>query len=113
MPFPNWSRFRHRFRATRPFKLTRAGWVFILYTIGVGAGAINTGNNLLYLAFGVFPGLIIASGTLSDMSLWNLDAEAIWPRSTSAGKAVMVPVRVTNRKRFLPTICVTIDLMTE
>lgn len=105
--------FRKRFRATRPFTLTRAGWVFILYTIGVGAGAINTGNNLLYLAFGVFLGLIIASGALSDMSLWSLDAETIWPRSVPAGAAAMVPVRVTNRKRLLPSICVTLELAGE
>ncbi len=105
--------FRRRFRSTKPFTLTGPGWVFILYTVGVGAGAINTGNNLLYLAFGVFLGLIIASGALSDMSLWSLDADCVWPKSVDAGELAMIPVRVTNRKRFLPSICVTLELTGE
>ena len=105
--------FLKRFRATRPFTLTNAGWVFILYTIGVGAGAINTGNNLLYLAFGVFLGLIIASGALSDMSLWTLDADILWPKSVTAGAPAMIPVRVINRKKRLPSICATLELTAE
>ncbi len=104
---------RRRFRARRPFQLTAAGWVFILYTVGVGAGAINTGNNLLYLIFGVFLGLIMASGALSDMSLWGLSAECFWPRSTVAGATAMIPVRVRNEKRFLPSICITVEIQAE
>ena len=104
---------KRRFRARRPFQLTAAGWVFILYTVGVGAGAINTGNNLLYLIFGVFLGLIMASGALSDMTLWGLAAECFWPRSAVVGGQAMVPVRVTNEKRFLPSICVTIELQAD
>ena len=76
--------------------------MFILYTIGVGAGAINTGNNLLYLAFGVFLGLIIASGALSDMSLWSLDADCVWPRSVDAGEPVMIPPRDVSIRRSTP-----------
>lgn len=97
----------------RPFRLTSAGWVFILYTVGVGAGAINTGNNLLYLIFGVFLGLILASGALSDMSLWGLSADIHWPASVVAENATMLPVRVTNGKKRLPSICVTVELQGE
>jgi len=111
MRLPNF--FKRRRRTRRPFQLTAAGWVFILYTIGVGAGAINTGNNLLYLIFGVFLGLIMASGALSDMSLWGLGAECFWPRSAVAGSQAMIPVRVRNGKRFLPSICITIEIQAE
>jgi uncharacterized protein (DUF58 family) len=104
---------RDRLRARRPFRLTAAGWVFILYTVGVGAGAINTGNNLLYLIFGVFLGLIMASGALSDMSLWGLSAECIWPRSVPAGEPAMIPVRVRNGKSFLPSICISVEVEAE
>ena len=113
MKFPRFRLFPSRFRARRPFQLTTAGWVFILYTVGVGAGAINTGNNLLYLIFGVFLGLIMASGALSDMSLWGLRAECFWPHAAPAGSPVMIPVRVHNEKRRLPSLCVTVEVSAD
>ena len=96
-----WARL---FRAKRPFKLTKPGWIFILYTIGVGAGAINTGNNLLYLVFGVFLGLILASGFLSDLSLWGVEIEYTFPHAAQAGEPVSVFVKAANTKRWLPSI---------
>src|SRR4029079_6381218 len=92
------------FSSKRPFKLTKAGWVFILYTIGVGAGAINTGNNLLYLVFGVFLGLILASGLLSDLSLWGLTAQWEFPLHAEAGDLSLIRIHVTNEKRRLPAV---------
>src|SRR5207248_5900358 len=41
----------------------------------VGAAAINTGNNLLYLMLGLLLGFIIISGFLSDSCLWGLETE--------------------------------------
>jgi hypothetical protein len=86
MKFWTWfrSRLKTLFSSRRPFKLTPGGWVFILYTIGVGAGAINTGNNLLYLVFGVFMGLLLASGVLSDLSLWGLSVDVVFPGGASS-----------------------------
>ena len=101
---------RYLFERSRPFKLTGPGWVFILYTIGVGAGAINTGNNLLYLIFGVFLGIILASGVLSDMSLWGLRAEVELPETARAGETAIAFVRVTNHKRWLPSLAVHVEV---
>ena len=50
---------------TRPIRFTRFGTFYILFTIGVGAAAINTGNNLLYLILGMLLGFIVISGFLS------------------------------------------------
>ncbi|MCB4756167.1 MAG: DUF58 domain-containing protein [Elusimicrobia bacterium] len=99
------------FRANkRPFKLTTAGWIFILYTIGVGAGAINTGNNLLYLIFGIFLGLILASGVLSDGDLWGLKAELVFPEQAREGELCSVALNLTNQKRHFPSISITVQL---
>src|SRR5882672_7967724 len=98
-------------KAKRPFRLTRGGWVFILYTIGIGAGAINTGNNLLYLAFGIFLGLILASGVLSDLSLWKLEATLQLPKSIHAGQAGFIPIQVINHKKWFPSIAVRVELV--
>ncbi len=102
--------FRRFFRTKRPFKLTGPGWVFILYTIGVGAGAINTGNNLLYLVFGVFLGLLIASGFLSDLSLWGLNVEPRFPVSAVVGSPVSTFLTLTNEKKRLPSLCANVTL---
>src|ERR1019366_5815306 len=57
---------------TRPIRFTRFGTFYILFSIGVGAAAINTGNNLLYLILGILLGFIIISGFLSDSGLWGI-----------------------------------------
>lgn len=96
--------------AKRPIQLTPAGWIFIFYTIGVGAGAINTGNNLLYLIFGVFLGLILASGVLSDLSLWRLKIELVLPEEAEAGQPCYLTVRATNHKKKLASVGITLEL---
>src|ERR1700760_3404745 len=96
------------FTTKRPFKLTRPGWVFILYSIGVGAAAINTGNNLLYFVFGIFLGLLLASGVLSDLSLWGLDVTWIFPSTLRAGDRADVWMSVQNTKRWWPSLGVSI-----
>jgi uncharacterized protein (DUF58 family) len=102
--------FSRLFTAKRPFKLTRPGWVFILYSIGVGAGAINTGNNLLYIVFGIFLGLLLASGVLSDLSLWGLDVAWIFPSTLRANERADVWITVTNTKRWWSSLGVSIVL---
>lgn len=97
--------FLRRISSTkRPFKLTRPGWVFILYTIGVGAGAINTGNNLLYILFGLFLGLMMASGLLSDLSLWNLSLTIDLPNEGRREQPVIIPFTVENLKKKFPSL---------
>lgn len=100
--------FSRLFTSKRPFRLTRPGWVFILYAIGVGAGAINTGNNLLYIVFGIFLGLLLASGILSDLSLWGLDVAWIFPSQIYASERVDVWITVTNSKRWWSSLGVSI-----
>lgn len=66
-----WEGLRWLF-ATRPIRFTRLGLFYTLFVIGVGAAAINTGNNLLYLILGILLGLIVVSGFLSDSGLWGI-----------------------------------------
>ena len=54
--------YRRILRAPRKLLFTRDGRWFVGMTIFVGAGAVNTGNNLLYLVLGMMLGLIIVSG---------------------------------------------------
>ncbi len=64
--------------------MTRAGKFFVFMTIGIGFGAINTGNNLLFLLFGMMLSLIIASGVLSEAVLRNVRIRRRLPHRIAA-----------------------------
>ena len=52
-PAELWRRFRRFWRPPRTLKTTRVGRTYLVLTLGVGFGALNTGNNLLYLLLGL------------------------------------------------------------
>jgi uncharacterized protein (DUF58 family) len=90
-----------RFRLPRRLRITPEGRAFILITFGVGAAAINTGNNLLYLALCTNLSLIIVSGFLSE---WTLRRVLLSVRPASeafAGQEALLAVTCsTSGKRF-------------
>jgi len=92
---------------TRPIRFTRFGTFYILFCIGVGAAAINTGNNLLYLILGILLGFIVISGILSDSGLWGITAEWIPDNSLFVGKRTSFTCRVS--KGWFPGVAVTLE----
>ena len=90
-PAPAAPSFRERWRRmTRPprrLTFTRAGKFFMLMTLGVGLGALNTGNNLLFLLLGMMLSAIIASGILSEAVIRKTRAERRLPRRLFARRA--------------------------
>jgi uncharacterized protein (DUF58 family) len=67
-------------------------------TLGIGAAAINTGNNLLFLLLGLLLAGIVLSGVLSESTLRGVSLERLLPRDAQAGRAALVGLRVTNGK---------------
>lgn len=57
--------------------LTRLGVEYVLALLAVGAFAVNTGNNLLYLVFALMLGLLLVSGILSRRALQGLVLAAV------------------------------------
>ena len=62
------------------------GRTFIVVTVGVGLGALNTGNNLLYLVLGMMLSLIVVSGVLSERVLRKLTVRRIGADAAFAGE---------------------------
>jgi len=91
---------------TRPIRFTRLGTFYVLFSLGVGAAAINTGNNLLYLILGILLGFIIVSGFLSDSSLWGVRSEWFPSGSCYAGRPIPFEVRLS--KGWFPSIALEI-----
>ena len=62
----------------------------VLITLGIGLGAMNTGNNLVYLVFGMMLGFITASGVISETSLRGIEADWIFPQELFAQTPLVI-----------------------
>lgn len=87
----------------RKFKITKAGYSFIFLCLGIGGAALNTGNNLLYLLFGMMTSFIIVSGILSDSSMRRLELVREVPGEISANARFPVRITVKNKKSLIPS----------
>lgn len=96
----NWAR-------TSPTKL---GILYIALTLFVGFAAINTGNNLLYLTFGVMLSFVIVSGVVSMFNLARIDVDFRVPRDVYALTPANLQFTLKNNKPFIPSYSLTIDL---
>jgi len=96
-------------RSPRRLRIVREGWIFIILTLGVGAAAINTGNNLLFLVLGLLLGLIIVSGVMSELTLRDLDVARKLPARCHANTPTLVEVTLRNRKRRLPSYSIELE----
>ena len=97
------------FKPPRRLRLTREGRYFLLITFCVGFAAINTGNNLLYLLFGMFLSLIIVSGVMSELSLRHLTVSRRLPPRAQVGRAHLVEIEVYNHKQRVPSYAIEVE----
>jgi uncharacterized protein (DUF58 family) len=101
-----WWRLKH---PARRLRLTREGKFFVAITFLVGFAAINTGNNLLYLLWGLFLSLILVSGVLSELGLRGLTAIRRLPTRAQVARAHLVEVEVFNHKRWMPSYAIQVE----
>jgi uncharacterized protein (DUF58 family) len=83
---PLWARIRRWLRPPRTLKTTRTGRTYLVLTLGVGFGALNTGNNLLYLLLGLLLSMIVLSGVLSERALRHLRVRRLGADGAHAGE---------------------------
>ncbi len=91
-------RVRRWFRPPRTLRVTRAGRTYLLLTVGIGIGALNTGNNMLYLVLGVQLATIIASGLLSEASLRGLQVRRLGADTPHAGEPFLYRWAISRRR---------------
>lgn len=96
----NWAR-------TRP---TREGLTFIALSLFVGFAAINTGNNLLYLTFGIMMSFVVASGVLSMINLSRIDVRLRSPGDVFALTPAALGFSLTNGKSIIPSYSLNIEI---
>src|SRR5262249_44901103 len=76
-----WRRF---WTPPRRLRTTAAGRTYLVLTFGVGVGALNTGNNLLYLVLGLQLSIVVVSGILSERCVRRVQVRRILPASPRA-----------------------------
>lgn len=106
-----WAVIRPLFHPRRTIKPTRDGWWCLLVAVGLGVAAINTGNNLLYLLVSALLALIVVSGILSEQSMRGLALTAVPPEEVFAGRAALFGATLANRKRWLTSYSITLELL--
>ena len=98
-----WARLRATarlwWRMMRMQRVTREGWFYVGFTLVVGAAAINTGNNLLYLVLGLQLSLVLLSAMLSESVLRGIEVRRELPRHAVAGQAFRAAFVVKNHKK--------------
>ena len=91
-------RVRRWFKPPRTLRITRAGRTHLVLTMGIGLGALNTGNNLLYLVLGVQLATIVASGILSEACLRGLEVRRLGAEAAFAGEPFFFRWAVSRRR---------------
>lgn len=101
-------RFWRRFwrNAPRQLEFSRDGKVIIGLTFAIGFAAINTGNNLLFLGWGLMLSAILISGVLSEATLRPLSILASPPTAARAGEISLIPMQLSNAAQRLPAYAV-------
>lgn len=90
-------------------QITKTGYLFLLLALSLGFGALNTGNNLLYLLFAMMLSFIVLSGILSQNSLYLLEPTAHLTLKTYANTPFTLSFEVKNNKTLFPAYAISIS----
>lgn len=85
-------------------KFTKEGLLFVVLTLSIGAAAVNTGNNVLYLIFSLMLALIVVSGIISRRVLMGLTPSIEFPHHLFSGSPGICYISVKNKKKKLPSV---------
>jgi uncharacterized protein (DUF58 family) len=94
------------------YKITRAGWIYILGTLLVALAALNTGNNLLFLILACLISVILMSGILSSVCLTGVELHLEMPEHIFAGQPERATVELKNEKLTVPSFSLTVEAVT-
>ncbi|HKJ77310.1 MAG TPA: DUF58 domain-containing protein [Gammaproteobacteria bacterium] len=73
-------------------------------------GAVNTGNNLMYLLVSALLGFMAVSGLLGRGNLTGVTLSVEPPEEIYAGVETLLTIRLHNRRRFLPVCLLRLEL---
>ncbi len=78
----NWRDWFGHYTVVRP---TREGVAYLALLVGVLFGAVNTGNNLVYIVLGVLLGMLVVANVIAEWNLRGLQVTRRLPGEAFAG----------------------------
>ena len=94
------------------YKVTRAGWFYIVGIILISLAALNTGNNLLFLILASLIAIILMSGILSSITLSGVAMRLQLPEHIFAGQPIRASIELENEKLTLPSFSLRVEAVT-
>ncbi|MDR2529632.1 MAG: DUF58 domain-containing protein [Synergistaceae bacterium] len=86
----------------RVIRVRRGGMVYIVISILLGVVAVNSANNLLYLATAALLGYMLASGMAGRGNIQGASVSVSFPDEIYAQVPCAVTVTIVNKRRFVP-----------
>ncbi len=100
-------------RLPRTLRPTRAGRWLLGLTMGAGFAAINTGNNLLFMGWGLMLASILISGLLSEATLRAVRLSLMRTPLLRQGRSENVQVLVDNPAARFAAYAVQVEVMLQ
>ncbi len=88
----------------RRYHVHMPGVVFVGFSLVIAVGAINSQNNLLFLALGLSLGALAVSGIVSGASLLGVRLSRRVPASGQCFRAMEISYSVRNANRIFPAL---------
>jgi uncharacterized protein (DUF58 family) len=95
------------------YRITRGGILFTAAILIVGAAAVFTGNNPLFLVVAAMMATLLVSGFVSRLCLAGLELDFLVPEHVSATRLVPGRLFVRNRKWFMPSFSTRVEAVRE
>ncbi len=99
---------RRRERIERRYHFHPPGVFYVGVTLFLAVGALNSQNNLLFLALGLAIGGLLVSGVISGSSLMGVRLERDTSGRARVGEALTIRYEVANRNLLMPAFGLTI-----
>jgi uncharacterized protein (DUF58 family) len=107
------TRLRQLIASQIRYKITRGGMLFTAGILIVGASAIFTGDNPLFLIVAAMMATLLVSGFISRLCLAGLELDFLAPEHVTASRVVPGRLYVRNRKWFMPSFSTRVTAMRE
>ena len=104
-----WEQVRDLVARRIRYRVTRGGVLFTFAAVMVGAGAVISANNLLFLITAAMLATLLVSGLVSRLSLAALQLDFLVPDHVPAGRSVPGRLYVRNLKWLMPSFSIHVE----
>jgi uncharacterized protein (DUF58 family) len=108
-----WQQIRAAIGRRVHYRITRGGALFVAAILAVGAGAIVTANNLLFLIVAAMLATLLISGLVTRLCLASLELDFLAPEHIPARRHVPGRVFVRNRKWLMPSFSIRVEAIRD